>query len=371
MIGRRDSPDGLPFRLYERKGKFKYSIGYKLPGGAWDFRLSAPANNAQEIAKVREEAIVRANILNGLVPKANTTSALIDDYFAWQNALPLDSEDRKAQSTLDENKRERKWLDKFFGAMRPAEIRVSHVYEFLRARAKGVPGKHQPAPAKANKEIALLSAILEFGRTEGRLEANPCRGIKYNKTRPNQKYTPQDHVEFALAMAREAGGAALRLALCVMAAYLTVSRPIEMRTLERRGVLPEGIKIRVGKRKRGHAIKHKLIEYSPELRAVIQEALALQATPSMLVFGNMHGQEYTRSGWNTLWTRHMVYCEARAAEMGIEFTRFSLADMRPAAVTDRMEGGDALILNATGHADGRMVGQVYDRRTTKVAKPTK
>jgi integrase len=371
MIGRRKSPDGLPFRLYERMGKFTYSIGYKLRSGEWEFRLSAPANDAVKIAQAREEAIARANVLNGIVVKANTTSSLINDYFAWQEGLPPDSEDRKADSTLKENKQERKWLDTAFGAMAPETIKASHVYAFLKARAKGAPGKHKPAPAKANKEIALLSAILEFGRTEGRLEANPCRGIKYNKTRPNQKYTPHVHVEFALAMARETGGAALRLALCVMAAYITVSRPIEMRTLERRGVLPEGIKIRVGKRKRGHSVKHKLIEYSPELRAVIQEALTLQATPSMLVFGNMHGQEYTRSGWNTLWTRHMVFCESRAAEEGIEFARFSLADMRPAAVTDRMEGGDAQILNATGHVDGRMVGQVYDRRATKVAKPTK
>jgi hypothetical protein len=33
VIGRRESPDGLPFRLYVRKGKFKVSYGYKLPSG--------------------------------------------------------------------------------------------------------------------------------------------------------------------------------------------------------------------------------------------------------------------------------------------------------------------------------------------------
>ena len=34
MIGRRKSPDGMPFRLYERIGKFKVSYGYKLPDGS-------------------------------------------------------------------------------------------------------------------------------------------------------------------------------------------------------------------------------------------------------------------------------------------------------------------------------------------------
>jgi hypothetical protein len=32
VISWRDSPDGLAFRLYVHKGKFKVSYGYKLPG---------------------------------------------------------------------------------------------------------------------------------------------------------------------------------------------------------------------------------------------------------------------------------------------------------------------------------------------------
>lgn len=136
-------------------------------------------------------------------------------------------------------------------------------------------------------------------------------------------------------------------------------------------MLAEGVRVPVGKRKAGQAQKHKLIEWSPALRAAVNEALQLQRTASIYVFGNADGQIYTRSGWNTIWTRLMGYCEKRAKDEGVEFIRFTLADMRPKAVTDRKEEGDTKIIDATGHSDDRMVNKVYDRRRVKRAKATK
>ena len=46
MIRRREKPDGLPYRVYERRGVRVYSIGYKGDGGAWAFRLQCPAGPA-------------------------------------------------------------------------------------------------------------------------------------------------------------------------------------------------------------------------------------------------------------------------------------------------------------------------------------
>ncbi|HDV6320897.1 TPA: hypothetical protein RJR38_002730 [Burkholderia multivorans] len=84
----------------------------------------------------------------------------------------------------------------------------------------------------------------------------------------------------------------------------------------------------------------KLVLWSPELKAVIDEALALQRTSSVHVFGNTAGQVYTRSGWNTKWSRLMGYCEKEAQARRVPFERFARRDMRPAAVTDRQEEGD-------------------------------
>lgn len=365
MIGRRKSPDGLPFRMYERIGKFKVSYGYKLASGKWAFRLTAPVNSPDAVAAIRREAMARSEILNGGAVPVGTTEALIKKYFAWQEAMPAESEDRKAAITLKENKVESANLIRVFGAMEPEDIKPKDIYGFLSDR------RDKGAPAKANKEIALLSAVLEYGRRLGELEVNPCRGIKYNKTKPRQKYVGAHEIEMMMATARVHGGSYLIVALCLYTAYLTVSRPTEMRALARQNVKPGGIEVAIGKRKAGQAQRTKLIRWSPALKAAVDEALALQRMAGIYVFANSSGQVYTRSGFNTILTRLMKHCEAKAKADGTEFVRFTLADMRPTAVTDRMEGGDTHITDATGHSDGRMVAKVYDRRKTKTAKATK
>lgn len=366
MIGRRQSPDGMPFRLYERIGKFKISYGYKLPGGTWAFRLTAEASDKAACARIKSEAIERANVLNGVVPEsAGETEALFKRYFAWQHGLPRDSEDRKAESTLNENERyEAPRLVRTFGKVKPSLIKPVHVYKYLDGRAA------EGAPAKANKEIALLSAVLEFGRRKGVLETNPCRDIKYNKTSPDTRKVERDELDLVMRVARERGGMYVVAALCLRAAYLTVSRPDETRKLTRQAIGSEGVKIAVGKRRKGQAQKHKLIEWSPDLRAVFDEALSLQRTTSMYVFGNSDGQPYTVSGFNTNLRRLMAHCAKKAEAEGMEFTRFTLKDMRPTAVTLRVGEGDDTITDATGHNTDRMVKTVYDRRTTRKARAT-
>lgn len=365
MIGRRKRPDGLPFRLYPRIGKFKTSFGYKMDDGKWAFRLSAPTNNPEAVAATRNEAIRRANELNGNVVRAGTVEALFERYFDWQDSLPPGSELRKAAGTLTENKREAKKLTAVFGKMRPAAIKPVHIYRYLAERAKN------GAPAKANKEVALLSAVLEFGRRQGDLESNPCQGIEYNPTRPRDRVVTDSEIQLMREVARARGGSYHIMALCAYVAYLTVSRPDEMRSLPRQRITPEGVEVQVGKRKAGQVQRWKLVRWSPELKSAIDEALALQRTPGIYVFSNTSGQVYTRSGWTTNWTRLMGYCEKAAAERGIPFQRFALRDMRPSAVTDRMDEGDDRIVDATGHADGRMVAKIYDRRRQRKVKATR
>jgi integrase len=366
MISRRNSPDGLPFRLYARAGKFKVSFGYKRPDGKWEFRLSAPTRDKEAVAKAKAEAVERANILNGAAVPDGETAAIFQRYFRWQRDLPRNSQDRKADNTLKENQYEAKRLLRTFGKVKPSVIKPMHVYKYLAARAK------EGAPAKANKEIALLSAVLEFGRREGALETNPCRGIKYNKTLPSTKVVSQAEIDFAVRVARERGGAYIVIALCLVTAYLMVNRPDEVRHMRRADIdWDKGIRVAIGKRKGGEAQRYKMISWSPSLLATIKEALSLQRTTSMYVFGNSSGQPYTVSGFNTNLRRLMAHCIRRAKEEEIPFSRFTLANMRPSAVTDRLDAGDSYIVDATGHTDRRMVDKTYDRRRLKVAKATK
>lgn len=56
----------------------------------------------------------------------------------------------------------------------------------------------------------------------------------------------------------------------------------------------------------------------------------------MYVFGNSNTQPCTVSGWNTNLRRLMAHAETKE---GVQFQRFTLKDMRRAAVTDRVEEG--------------------------------
>lgn len=364
MTRRRKKPDGLPFRLYRREGKFKVSFWYKLPSGEWGFNLSASTNDPEAVARLRLIAIQKAEELNGNAPKAGTTGDLMRHYFNWQDTMKHDDLRKKAKSTLVENRREAKNLDKVFGKMPPAAIKPKHVYSYLSIRADG------GAPAKANKEIALLSAMLEYGRVRGELEINPCRDIKYNPTKPGSKYVETRDLDYALAEARVRGGSYLILALCIYTAYLTASRPDETRSLTRQSIKENGLEIEIGKRRATQISKSKLIRWSPRLKATIEEVLALQRTPSIFLFGTTAGQLYSRSGWATIWTRLMIYCENKAKNDGVHFERFNLENMRPKAVTERKERGDVNIKDATGHSSERMIDLTYDRRIIKEADAT-
>nr|WP_249179737.1 hypothetical protein [Burkholderia dolosa] len=144
-----------------------------------------------------------------------------------------------------------------------------------------------------------------------------------------------------------------------------------MRELHRQSIRPEGVEVPIGKRKAGEQQRVKLVLWSPQLKAVIDEALALQRTSSVHVFGNTAGRVYTHSGWNTNWSRLMGYYEKGAQARGVPFERFALRDMRPAAVTDRQEEGDDRIIDATGHADERMINKTDDRRRARKVRATR
>ena len=166
------------------------------------------------------------------------------------------------------------------------------------------------------------------------------------------------------------GGSYLIMALCFYTAHLTASRPEEMRSLRRQNIKDEGLEIELGKRRATQLEKSKMILWSPLLKASIDEALRLQRTSSVLVFGNTTGQKYTRSGWSTNWNRLMGYCEKKAESEGIQFERFTLANMRPKAVTTRKDRGEVNIKDATGHSSERTIDKTYDRRTIKKSKAT-
>jgi len=147
-----------------------------------------------------------------------------------------------------------------------------------------------------------------------------------------------------------------------------------VRPLTRDQIGTDGIRWAAAKRKRGTVQIEGLIEWSPELRATIDEALAIKRNKlagSWYVFGNLQGQKYTKGGWKSGLSDLMAACVVEAAKRQIPFEPFNLQDCRPKGVCDKLEHGDSDVMDATMHTSERMIKQVYDRRRTRVAKPVK
>jgi integrase len=364
MIRRRRSPDGLPFRVYMRKGVRTISFYYKHPAGPEEPLARARVGNPQAIMRARRTAIKRAVEICGGMEHESTFAALVESYFAWQAALPAKSERKKADSTMEGNRREAKLLIKRFGTLVPEVIRPTDVYKYQEWRELGGAG------LAANKEISLMSAILEYGRRNGRVTENVARGIKRIPSRPRTRRVEFAEVELVVAHAYTLGPAFQILALAAKTAWLTLRRPPEILSLARPAILDEGIRFSATKRKAGEPERTVTIEWSDELRRTIDEALEIKrgkVTGALLVFGNLSGQQYTKSGWGAMWRRLMN----SVLEKHSSFQRFTLQDCRPGGVTSKRERGDTDTVDATLHRDSRMVDRVYDRRRHRTAKPAR
>lgn len=363
MIRARGNPDGLPYRVYERYGKIVYSIGYKMKSGRWAFRFKCPVDDANQIRKLRRQAIEESAKIVEDLPEGGF-AGLIDAWFAWQEALPEGSAKKRAESTLSENREEAKKLKEAMGHLEVSEITRPMGYQYLDHHESKGRGK------KANKEVALARLILEFAIRKGMIEANPFDKLSHNKSVDEaRRYVTHDEMAIAVATGRIMGGPYHIIALALKTAWLCVRRSVEVRRIGIDAIQETGIVWTDSK----HPNKPKItIEWSPELRETIEEVRQIQRNTlagSWLLFGNLQGQRYTKTGWGKLLGTLMACSELHAQALEIPFEHFSLQDCRPKGVTDKLEAGHTDTQDATLHADGAMIARVYDRRQAKTATP--
>ena len=359
---RRTNHDGLPFRVYERRGVRVYSIGYKLPCGRWAFRYECPIGEFLQIAKLRRKAIEESARVEADVT-TDSFAGLVKMWFAWQQTLPVTDPRKRAQSTMDANLPESVNLVKAFGHLEPDEITKAMGYDYLEACVQA------KRPEKGNKEIALARLILEFGIRKKMLITNPFDGLTKNKTIKGRRLVTGVEMDLAVEVGRRYGGARHIVAMGLKTAWLCVRRSVEVRGIMREGIREDGVLWQDGKSKTKPAV---LIEWSSELRETITETLNIKRNKvagTMFIFGNMRGQRYTKGGWKSMLDDLMFACVKEAAEHGIEFKRFSLQDCRPMGVTGKLERGDTDTKNVTGHTSEKMIATVYDRRPIKRATP--
>lgn len=292
----------------------------------------------------KTEAIKRALELNNESPDRGTINHL------W--ALYQDSADWKALSDASRTDytQSSKQLLKRFGMAAPADITPQVCARYLRV-------ERSTASVRANREMALLSNLMNVAVERGDLLANPCKQVRRNKERP-RKTAPEPATLVAfLEWARKRPGQAQVLAGMAEFAALAGNRRIEFRTLSWAQVGETEVRLIRGKQRDGNVVVE-VVAISPALQSLLDRMRALAKDDRLgAVFPNQSGNAYTDSGFKGMWNKLVV---AAVAEKAIA-TRFTFHDLRAYYVTQYKQQRGAL---PDLHANPGTTARIYDRSKT-------
>lgn len=339
--------------LYATIGKRRNAYYTRLDG------KRIPLGHDEAQAKVRLAALLE-------LPSVETTiRAMCDGYLAEQKQLRKDGDDMAlGERTLIDYELCLKTLCKVFGEMHPRAFKPTDAAKYLKMR------RQQGSGVRANKEMSALSSAFNYGMTSGAVEANPCRGYRRNPERPRQRKVSIAEFNSFLEFARKKGGSAYLVALIGCTVALTGRRRGEILRLPKSAMTEAGINVRDNKTKAGEAERFYLVEWSPILRQVIEEAMTIKhrraknrpPLVSGFMFANRDGLAYTDHGFKALWQKLM---RAYAPQGKDSSAWFRAHDLRALYVSEMLEQQR----NPNTHKNERTMRTVYDRRKTIKVTP--
>lgn len=350
-------------RLYKYTGAKKVSFYYQYPNGSSETLASATLGDRQAIMEAERIAKRMAlDIQQGKII-AGSVADMIDRFKTDEDATHYKDQSKDGIAV---RKGTYANLTKFFGTMHPMALKTIHGYQYIEARSKA------GAPAKAVKELALMSTICHKAVEWGLIESNPFVGMRKKKTDKDVRtITRSQIVKFYLWSRRQDSAQFQILGCAAMFTYLTGYRAAEVRPFHVSGLTDEGVKVVNAKRKKGEDEVLKLREWSPKLRTVVARAKQAHKVERLYLFANRHGKPYTRSGWGSVWQDAMLaYIGCDPKELVEHPLYFSLLDVRPAAITAKISKRSADAYDFAAHANPSTTHRHYDRRKIKKASAT-
>lgn len=199
---RRDDSQGLPPRVYLRRGTFFY---VHRETGKWE-------NLGKDLAAAKK----RADHFNDPTGTYGTMAWFLDAFLG--DCRQRVAAKTLAQRTLDDYDEALVPLKAFFGAMLPLEVEPAHITEYLDIGAKA--GR----AVRANRERACLSSCMSWMLRSGHggIKVNPCMrasGVRRNPEGQRERYVTD--AEYLAVLA--AAPAQVRLMMELV--YRTLQRP--------------------------------------------------------------------------------------------------------------------------------------------------
>jgi integrase len=295
----------------------------------------------------REAAILEVLRLNRAAPDSGTLGEMWRVYLRtrdWLDLKPGTQADYRLCWTQ---------LEPRFSSMAPSAIKALHVRRYLRT-------ERADAPVRANREMALLSNLLNVAIDQGEVDVNVCRHVRRNKERPRRMAPDPQTLRRFIAWAWARGGQAAVLSGMAEFAARSGNRRIEFRELHWPQVGDDVIRLRRAKQRDDEAPVIEVIALSPELAALLQRLRALSGeNKTGPVFPSARGGAYQERAFKTAWSRLMV--EATSADAGPPVLtpglRFTFHDLRSFYATEHKRIHGAL---PDLHANPATTAHVYD-----------
>jgi integrase len=279
----------------------------------------------------RNDADRTLRVLKGEAARSGTIAEMCELYIASvRKQLESGNEMALAKSTIDDYENGLlKSVLPIFGNMKPSDFKPMHKAQYLAKmldKSRGV---------RANREMAALGSAFNYGMTLGLVDKNPCHGVKRNKEKPRTRLPKISEVNQLLGIAKAKGTSSYMIALIGVMVALTGRRRAEILNLHMNDLNEEGILAESSKIKAGETGRSYMVEWSPFLRELINEARGLpRQVGSLSVFANNKGSAYADSGFKTMWNRIM----ADFVESGGE--RFTAHDLRALYVSEKSIKGE-------------------------------
>lgn len=242
------------------------------------------------------------------------------------------------------------------GDVAAAAIRPADIARYLRV-------ERADAPVRGNREVALLSNLMNVAIERGDIDANPCKQVKKNSERPRTEAPDPGELSAFLDWLFRSGPHNRTLALMAEFAALAGSRRVEFLDLQVPQIDLQAKVIRLMRAKQHlGAMKAETISMGPAMENLARRLVGLERPANSLqVFNNTKGNPMTESNFLSGWQRAMV----TALKEGVITRRFTFHDLRAYYTTQHKEKYGSL---PELHANEATTARVYDR--SKVSKRT-
>lgn len=269
----------------------------------------------------------------------HTVTGLIYEFFESVDFQELSSSTQK-----DYEKNARNVL-KVFGKMLPSKVEPKHVRQYMDLRGK-------KSKTQANREKAFFSRVFRWAYERGRVDRNPCKGVKQFKEQARDRYVTDEEYNAVYRHANDAVKVAMEIS------YLCAARKGDVLALRLHDIREGGLFIKQGKT----GVKQVKL-WTPRLLRAIELAKSIGKkgqVRSTYIVVQPNGSAYSPDGFSHAWRNARIKAEK---ELGHKLT-FTFHDIKAKSISD-FEGGVAEKQQFSGHKTQRQVA-TYDRSVKHV-----